>query len=191
MASVLTSAAPFTVLIIAAISFALVAKTFKSLPYNLIATSSRTPVRSSLNRSSTGCVKIKLAPTITFNFSCIFSTNSAFVTAEVHLFVSFSKMIKQSAISIGIGSVGISATPILETIVITSGKLALIIFSTSFETFMDSDKELPGFIIICIAISPSSNFGINSPPIFENTKPALTNKIKAMAITVFLNFRAL
>ena len=106
------------------------------------------------------------------------------------MLISFSKIIKESTISIGIGSVGISATPILPTIVLTSGKLEVIIFSASSETLIDSDNELPGFIIICIAISPSSNFGINSPPILEKTTIENTNISTETAITVFLNFKA-
>ena len=77
-------------------------------------------------------------------------------------------MISES--SIPIGSVGISAVPIFEITCTTSGKLSLIIFSTFEVVRILSSNELPGCMLICIAIFPSCKVGTNSAPILAKTK---------------------
>ena len=153
-----TSPTPGIVCIISAILSAFSARRSKSSPYNFTATSSLTPVSSSLKRSSTGWLKTRLTPvSSSLSFSLIFSINSSLELAEVQLSISFSNTINISAISIGIGSVGISATPILATAVSTSGKFSRRISSIFVETSIASLKPLPGLIKACMAISPSSS----------------------------------
>ena len=72
--------------------------------------------------------------------------SSSLELAEVHSLFGF-KITKISAISIGIGSVGISATPIRLTIFSTSGNFALTIFSIFVVVSIVSVNELPGFKI--------------------------------------------
>ena len=70
--------------------------------------------------------------------------SSSFVETVVHSLLGF-RITKTSAKSIGIGSVGISATPILLTIFSTSGNFAFIICSTLVVVSIVSVSELPGF----------------------------------------------
>ena len=95
-----------------------------------------------------------------------------------------------SAISIGIGSVGISATPIRAVTVLISGKLSNRIVSIFLETLIDSDNELPGLMSACIARSPSSSWGTNSPPILEKIKPAIRSNTAAADKTISFSLRA-
>ena len=85
---------------------------------------------------------------------------------------------------------GISATPILEIIVFTSGNFVMI-FCSFLEASIDSERLLPGLISACIAISPSSNFGINSPPILLKINPATNNNATAPITTPALKRKAM
>ena len=93
----------------------------------------------------------------------IVSANSSNVFAETQSFLSF-KMIIKSEASIDIGSVGISPAPILVTIFSISGKRLI----NNLDAFCVASnvvfKELPLNNLVSTAKSPSSNFGINSPP---------------------------
>ena len=71
---------------------------------------------------------------------------SAFEDADTHSLLGL-RIMKQSAISIGIGSVGTSATPILHSTCFTSGNLDIMIFSIFVVVSMVSVSELPGFNI--------------------------------------------
>ncbi len=128
-----TSAAPGILLMIPAICSPNRFSSFKSSPYSFTAISSRTPVNNSLKRSSTGCENEKFNPGSVLNFFFIFSISSAFVFADFHLLISFSKMINPSVKSNPCGSVGISATPIREHIVFISGNEDNNNFSTSLS----------------------------------------------------------
>ena len=115
------------------------------------------------------------------------SIKPSLVEAVVHSSISLLRMMYISAISIGIGSVGISATPIRAVTVLISGKFSNRIVSIFFETSMDSVSELPGLINACIAISPSSSCGTNSPPILENINPAIISRTAADDNTISLS----
>ena len=75
-----------------------------------------------------GWVNSVVTPGMLSRVSSIFSIISSLVLAEVHSDLSF-MITMASAASMGMGSVGISALPILETISIISGNLALSICS--------------------------------------------------------------
>ena len=103
-------------------------------------------------------------PGKTLKVSFIFSDNSSMVFAFFHSEGSFNKMIKSQAL-IPIGSVGISAAPILETIWVTSSGYSFRInFWASSFIFMLCESEAFVCKIISTAKSPSFNSGINSPP---------------------------
>ena len=70
-----------------------------------------------------GCSNERLQPGIALIFSFIFSAKSSLLNAVVHCFLSFSTIII-SALSIGIGSVGISLVPIFVTTSLTSGNVS-------------------------------------------------------------------
>ena len=101
----------------------------------------------------------------------IVSANSSNVFAETQSFLSFKIMIKSDA-SIVIGSVGISPAPILVTIFSTSGKRSI----NNLEAFCVASNvvliEAPLRTLVSTAKSPSSNFGINSPPRLFNKNKA-------------------
>src|SRR3989344_2927901 len=67
-----------------------------------------------------GCENSVVTPGISSKVSSIFSINSSLESADVHSSLSFRRIIMSPA-SIGIGSVGISAEPILVTIILISG----------------------------------------------------------------------
>ena len=70
---------------------------------------------------------------------------------------------KLSATLGGIGSVAISALPILANTRSTSG-ISLILASSCCCNSIACCNEVPGIRNACIAISPSSRFGTNSVP---------------------------
>ncbi|MCY1239581.1 hypothetical protein D9M72_523820 [compost metagenome] len=154
-----------------------------SSPNILTATSLRTPVISSLKRICIGCENSVVAPGISCRAFSIFSINSSLVLADVHSFRSFSKIIMSPA-SIGIGSVGISALPILVTTILISGNLALSSCSALVVASISCESELPEAIIKWVAMSPSSNVGINSPPNELNTNNDTANNPTAAAMIV-------
>ena len=184
VASTFISATPGTVAMILPISSALLASTSKSSPNNLMATSSRTPVSSSLKRISIGWVNSKLTPGTILMASFIFSTSSSLLSADTHSSVGL-RMTKTSAISIGIGSVGTSATPIRLRTVSTSGNSALTMRSILVVVSMVSESKLPGFKMAWKAMSPSSNCGMNSPPILVKTNMVTAKRASAIPTTIF------
>lgn len=72
-------------------------------------------------------------------------------------------MMKVSATLGGIGSVAISAVPILANTRSASGK-ALIFYLSVCCMSIAWDRLEPGMRNACMAISPSSNVGMNSEP---------------------------
>ena len=79
------------------------------------------PLINSLKRSWMGWVNSNRAPHTPSKTAAIFSTNSSRVDADVHSFLGFNSTMT-SAASMGMGSVGTSAVPILLTTCSTSGK---------------------------------------------------------------------
>ena len=121
-----------------------------------------------------GCENSVVTPgrsSSTFSISCV---NSSLVFPEVHSLLSF-KIIIISAASIGIGSVGISDEPIFDTIIFISGNLTFNNFSAFVVVSISCESELPEAIIMWVAMSPSSKFGINSPPKFEKINNETAN----------------
>ncbi len=101
------------------ISSPLSARMLKSSPNTLMAISALTPVMSSLNRISMGCVNSSSIPGMISSTSLKRSANSSLLLALVHCFRGCNVMIT-SLSSILMGSVGTSAAPILDTIWFTS-----------------------------------------------------------------------
>ena len=126
------------------ISFALFANIDKSSPKILMATSARTPVTSSLNRISIGCVNSTSIPGITVKASLNLSANASLFLAEVHSFLGLSFIIT-SLCSMDMGSVGTSAAPILLTTWSTSGKLSSRICSILVVISMVLPSDVPVF----------------------------------------------
>ena len=122
-----------------------------------------------------------MVPKTTSNSFPIFSASSGNVFAEVHSDLSF-KIIITSPASIGIGSVGTSPLPILETIFMTSGNLLFKIADAFVALSMLVFKLLPGNTLISKAKSPSSNAGINSPPKKVSVTIAETNNTITLEI---------
>ena len=110
-----------------------------------------------------GCETSMFAPGIFMSSAFILPPNSSVVSLVFHSLLSF-KVIIKSALSLGLGSVGISPLPILLTTLMTSGNFSLIIFSYAVVVFIICESEEPVIIVELMAKSPSSNFGINSPP---------------------------
>ena len=108
------SEAPSTFSINFLISFPFLLNTFKSSPNILIAISALTPVINSLKRISIGWVNSTSIPGIIARASLNLSASSSLVLAETHSLFGFNLMIT-SLSSIDMGSVGISAAPILLT----------------------------------------------------------------------------
>ena len=79
-----------------------------------------------------------------------------------------------------------SATPMRAQTVLISGKLSKSRRSTSFSLLIVSERELPGLRNVCIAISPSSSSGINSPPIRVKAITVIPNMIIAERMTAVL-----
>ncbi len=119
------------------------------------------------------------------NASAILFANSSLLDAETHSDLSFRIIIKSPA-STGIGSVGISPEPILETTCKTSGKLSKSIFSAFVVAFIVFESELPVITRVSTAKSPSSSVGINSPPKFLNTITAITKSPKVLVRIIAL-----
>ena len=187
--SALASETPSIPLINCTTSSPLLTNISISSPKILTATSLLTPVINSLKRIWIGWENSVNAPGISDKACSIFSISSSFVSAEVHSLLSFKRIIISPA-SIGIGSVGISAEPILVTIIFTSGNLSLNIFSACVVASTSWDNELPDAMIKCVAISPSSNVGMNSPPNELKTNKLATNKPMATAIIAALTCSA-
>src|SRR3990170_6564570 len=80
------------------------------------------------------------------------------------------------------GSVAISARPVLDTTVSTSGYF-IRVFSIRVESSTDSFKETLGRRTTLIATEPSSSSGINSEP-KKGTRTRLERKQDAAAIKV-------
>ena len=117
---------------------------------------------------------------MTSKTSAILFAKSSLLDAETHSDLSF-KIIIKSAASTGIGSVGISPEPILETTCKTSGKLSNNNFSALVVAFIVLLNELPVITLVSTAKSPSSSVGINSPPKLLKT---INEKINKIAVTV-------
>ena len=94
-------------------------------------------------------------------------------------------MIIISLPSIGIGSVGTSLLPVLPTIFSTSGNFSISIFAPCVMAVIEVCKLLPGKTLVSTAKSPSSNEGINSPPMNESVISAKTNNPNVTPIIVF------
>ena len=122
--------------------------------------------------------------------SFILSISSSLSSADTHSSWGF-RMTNTSAKSIGIGSVGTSATPIRLTIFSTSGNSAFIMRSTFVVVSIVSLSELPGLSIVWNAISPSSSWGMNSPPILVNIKTVRANMATAIPTIHFPLFKVL
>ena len=120
----------------------------------------------------------------------IFSASSSNVLADVQCFLSF-KITIISAASIGIGSVGISPEPIFVTTFKTSGNLSNNIFAVFWVDSIVVLNDEPGNNLASTAKSPSSNLGINSPPIFNNTTNDIPKNTNAVAITVLGKLKTL
>ncbi|MNR07462.1 hypothetical protein D3C85_1235800 [compost metagenome] len=106
--------------------------------------------------------------------------------AETHSFFGF-KITIISPASKGIGSVGISALPILVTIFCTSGKLSNRILDAFCVVSMVLFRLLPVSRRVSTAKSPSSNCGINSPPKVPITKTAMAKSESVAAKIDFGN----
>ena len=90
----------------------------------------------------------------------------------------------------GVGSVGISPAPILQTACFISGNSAsniLLAFCT-ISTVLESDP--PCNVITDAARSPSSSCGINSPPKRANTPKLIRNSTIAETEINSLRLRA-
>ena len=111
----------------------------------------------------------------------IFSDNSSKVDADVHSDLSFRITIISLA-SIGIGSVGTSELPVLPTTFSTSGNFSNSILAPCEIAVIEVCKLLPGKTRVSTAKSPSSNDGINSPPINESVMIAKTNNVNVVPI---------
>ena len=83
-----------------------------------------------------------------------------------------------------------SATPMRAQTVLTSGKWLSSSRSTSFSRSMVSDSELPGRRNVCMAMSPSSSSGMNSPPILAKTVAVTTSSSRLTTATSLLFLRA-
>ena len=132
-------------------------------PKILIATSCLIPVSNSLLRIWIGCEISASKPGIVFRVSSIFSISSAVVSAEVHSAFGLSATM-MSALSTGIGSVGISALPMRLTTCLISGYSAFRSFSALEQLSTICESEVPCDMLISTAKSPSSRLGMNSPP---------------------------
>ena len=175
--------------ILSLISSALDAKISKSSPKIFTATSALTPVINSLKRISIGWVNSISKSGIACNFSLNKSANSSLEFADTHWLLGLNLIIT-SLSSIDIGSVGTSAAPILETTCLTSGKLFSKICSILVVISAVLVNDVPVFNTGCITKSPSSNVGINSPPILVNAKTVTNSKPNDKPITAFLFFKA-
>ena len=100
----------------------------------------------------------------------------------VHSFLSFKTIIKSVA-SGGIGSDGISPLPVFPTTALTSGN-SFINLDACILVVILCESDVPCGILNSKAKSPSSNCGINSPPIFEKMKPVIINNANAAATTI-------
>ena len=121
------------------------------------------PVSNSLLRIWIGCEISASKPGIVFRVSSIFSISSAVVSAEVHSAFGLSATM-MSALSTGIGSVGISALPMRLTTCLISGYSAFRSFSALEQLSTICESDVPCDMVISTAKSPSSRLGINSPP---------------------------
>ena len=110
------------------------------------------------------------------------SMSSSLVFALVHSALGLSAII-MSALSTGIGSVGISALPILVTICFISGYFVLSNFSPIVVASVIWLRLVPCDMLNSAAKSPSSRFGMNSPPSFENAARLITNAHTAPTIS--------
>ena len=117
------------------------------------------------------------------------SANSSNVPADTQSFLSFKIIIKSDA-SIVIGSVGISPAPIFVTIFSISGKRSI----NNLDAFCVASNvvliEPPLKTLVSTAKSPSSNFGINSPPNVVNKMIAPINKAMVNPTICFGIFNA-
>ena len=156
-------------------------------PNILIATSCLMPVSNSLLRIWIGCDISASNPGIVWSVSSIFSMSSSVVSVEVHSAFGLSE-IMMSALSTGIGSVGISALPIRLTTCFTSGYSAFSSFSALVQLSTICEREVPCDILISTAKSPSSKLGINSPPRNLNATRLTQNKATAPVITFLFCF---
>ena len=84
--------------------------------------------------------------------------------------------------SIGIGSVGTSELPVFPTTFSISGNFSNSIFAPCEIAVIEVCKLLPGKTRVSTAKSPSSNDGINSPPINESVMIAKTNNVSVVPI---------
>ncbi len=73
------------------------------------------------------------------------------------------RVMKLSVDSTPMGSVGISALPVSETTLCTSGKLFSAV-SIRFTTLRLASRLIPGNFSDVTTIEPSDSFGRNSPP---------------------------
>ena len=110
-----------------------------------------------------GWVNSKRAPQTWASSASIRATSSSRVSALVHSDLGLSK-IMTSAASMGMGSVGTSAVPILLTTCLTSGNFAMRRCSAWVVMRVISSRLLPVGIESCIAKSPSSRLGMNTLP---------------------------
>ncbi len=79
-----------------------------------------------------------------------------------------------------------SATPMRAQTVFISGNSLSSRRSTSSSRLMVSLSALPGRKNVCMAMSPSSSSGMNSPPIRLNVSPVSKSRPKAAISTPFL-----
>ena len=75
-----------------------------------------------------------------------------------------------------------SATPMRAHTVLISGNECSSSRSTSSSRLMVSLSELPGLRNVCMAMSPSSSEGMNSPPMRLNTTPEAASSTEATTI---------
>ncbi len=92
-----------------------------------------------------------------------------------------------SLASIGIGSVGTSPLPIFVTTFSTSGKRVFKMCAAFCVPSIVVFRLLPVNTRVSTAKSPSSNAGMNSPPMFDKMIIAETNITNTVAITDFGN----
>ena len=125
--------------------------------------SCRTPVISSLKRIWIGWLISNSTPGIVFSTLNKESANSQYPTSVCQSSLCFI-MINTSVCSGLIRSVGTSAVPVFPITMFTSWN-CISFFSTNSLFFTLAESELPCGRMLWKAKSPSSNCGMNSPPI--------------------------
>ena len=147
----------------------------------MIATSERVPLISSDMRSSIGCENENpMSGSASASRFDIASTSASRELVVTHSSGGFRMMIASES-STPIGSVAISARPVFDTTVITSGN-SRSTFSKRVAPSTLSSRDTLGRRSTWIARAPSSRRGTNSAPMREPIHPATPRKPKHMTM---------